>query len=41
MPPGIALEFCHGHQVIGPEHVPTVYPRTIQAKDVWQPPQGY
>lgn len=41
VPEGLAIEFCHGHAIVEPDHVPGRFARVVQAKDVWQPPAGY
>lgn len=38
LPPGLGIEFCHGHATVAPDHVAGTYARVLQAKDVWQPP---
>lgn len=38
LPPGLGIEFCHGHAMVEPDHVAGTYPRVLRAKDVWQPP---
>jgi catechol 2,3-dioxygenase-like lactoylglutathione lyase family enzyme len=38
LPPGLGIEFCHGHAMVEPDHVAGAYPRVLRAKDVWQPP---
>ncbi|MFC8831523.1 VOC family protein [Streptomyces sp. NPDC057137] len=38
VPEGLGLEFCHNHATVPQNHVPGTYARTLQAKDVWQPP---
>jgi catechol 2,3-dioxygenase-like lactoylglutathione lyase family enzyme len=41
LPKGLAIEFCHGHAIVEPDHQASRFSRVAQAKDVWQPPAGY
>ncbi|MFF3573885.1 VOC family protein [Nocardia jiangxiensis] len=41
LPKGLGIEFCHGHAIVEPDHVAGTFPRTLQAKDTWQPPAGF
>jgi catechol 2,3-dioxygenase-like lactoylglutathione lyase family enzyme len=42
LPPGLGIEFCfeHGHVIPG-QHTPRTFVRTLQAKDVYEPPAGF
>jgi catechol 2,3-dioxygenase-like lactoylglutathione lyase family enzyme len=42
LPPGLGIEFCleHGYVVPG-QHTPRTFVRSVQAKDVYEPPAGY
>jgi 2,3-dihydroxy-p-cumate/2,3-dihydroxybenzoate 3,4-dioxygenase len=42
LPQGLGLEFCFEHGQVTPgAHQPRTFVRTIQAKDVYEPPAGY
>jgi catechol-2,3-dioxygenase len=42
LPEGMAIEFCFEHGSVDPTtHRPRTFVRTLQAKDVYEPPPGY
>jgi catechol 2,3-dioxygenase-like lactoylglutathione lyase family enzyme len=42
LPPGLGIEFCFEHAFVVPgRHTPRTFVRTLQAKDVYEPPVGY
>ncbi|MFF3573874.1 VOC family protein [Nocardia jiangxiensis] len=42
LPRGLGVEFCYEHGQVDPQHhKPRVFVRTLQAKDVYEPPPGY
>lgn len=42
LPPGLGVEFCFEHGHVDPAtHRPRTFVRTLQAKDVYEPPMGY